>query len=799
MSRKINKGRLFRNVILIVLVIGTIGLYLSNRFVKTKGFDNIGDFVSNYQSNKNLSDGVEAEEIKLLLSDADYKFLEDKRQESLDRGIQVNRGDNYVNCKLLYKGDTIKGEMRLKGHMTDHLEGDKWSFRVKTKDEVMGMYRFSLQNPATRNYAYEWIYHELLENEDVIHLKYDFVKLKLNDKDLGIYAIEEHFGQHILRDNDRPPGAILRWNPELYWEHRLDELDGIFVDQGYANYGASFPEAYDQGVVEKDSVLIKTYQKGALLLEQFRRGIKTTSEVFDVEKMARFHAVIDLVGGYHSLDWSDVKFYYNSNSGKIEPVGYESFSVRETVKIAGQRTPDDYATVGFNYHDRLFADPEFFKVYIENLQRIADESYFKTFTDKIEKELNLKRGVLAAEFAYIKFSFQPYYDNIELIRHNLELPKPFHAFLEESTDSLVTISLSPVSDYPIEILQLKVNDKRTYTLDSAFVLPPKARNTYAHYFKLNFKYDGKKLKKLKVMAKIPGANTHFEVDVSELAMPSNFQTYNTERNTHLMADSVLTWLNDSVAVFPNKHTVLTGTIIIPKNKTLVINAGQSLRFSTAAGIHVNGAIKFLGSDDNEVIIQSSDSKGDHPCIVLTGGELLAVHTHVQSLSQSFVKVDGGTVSFQKCAIADAREPFVMASESKITFVACSSGSLESLGVFERSIVKIKSFTAKKGATFISSNGSDIEMHQCEISGYEFVSRLDYLSDLSVWGSIFDNNEMISQLDHVSTFTTYGSTILSGDVGVTIADQVIPNYGESSYLFYKTPTDKLNTELIRENG
>ncbi|MBK6526583.1 MAG: hypothetical protein IPG07_14195 [Crocinitomicaceae bacterium] len=46
-------------------------------------------------------------------------------------------------------------------------------------------------------------------------------------------------------------------------------------------------------------------------------------------------------------------------------------------------------------------------------------------------------GVLAHEFPYRKFTFDPYFENIELIRHNLELPKPFHAFKESSTDSTV--------------------------------------------------------------------------------------------------------------------------------------------------------------------------------------------------------------------------------------------------------------------------------------------------------------------------------------------------------------------------
>lgn len=794
MSKKINKGRLFRNIVLLLLVAGCVGFYLSNRYVKTKGFENIGDFISTYNSNKKLAGDATPETIQLLISDADYQFLENKRQQSLDRGIQVNKGDNYVDCKVVHNGDTLKGEVRLKGHMTDHLEGDKWSFRVKTKDEMMGMYRFSLQNPATRNYAYEWVYHQLLKNEDVIHLKYDFVSLKLNDKDLGIYAIEEHFGQHILRDNDRPPGAIIRWNPGLYWEHRLDELDGVYLDEAYSDYSSSFPEAYDRGKVADDTELSETYLKGATMLEAFRRGEKSTSEVFDIDKMARFHAVIDLVGGYHSLDWSDVKFYYNSETGKIEPVGYESFSVRETIKIAGQRTPEDYATVGFNYHDRLFADREFFKLYIEHLQRICDEDYFGAFAEKIKPELDQKRGVLAQEFAYIKFSFQPYYDNIELIRHNIELPKPFHAFLQSSSDSTVSISITPVSDYPIDILSLMIDGKKEFGLDSLFTLPPKARNTYAHYFNLSFNHDAKKVKNLTLKARIPGGNTVFEVEVSDLQILPEEEEVST--NDVAEQDSVLVWVNDSTAMFNQPKIHIHGLVQIPDGKKLRIAPGQEVHFDEDGILLVNGKVEIFGSNDNEVLI-SADKSG-MANIELDGGVFLATHTQFSEVESNLIHVRDGAVNLQKCIIADTKSDFISGSLSAITLVDCAAGNMESLGSFDRCEVKIKSFTGKNGVNFISGSGSDIEMHTSKLSGYEMVADLNFLSDFSSWSSIFENNEAIARINNVSSFKTYASSILSGENGFYIdTDAYLP--GESSYLLYKTPSGNINNLEIRSFG
>ena len=316
MNRKLNRGKLFRRLVIALVLIGVISYYFSNRIVKQYGFSGLSEFLTNYFDNKSLADQYSPEIVQINISDSDYEFIKNKRNEALDRGIQINIGDNYVPCELNLNGEIVEGELRLKGHMVDHLQGDKWSYRVKTKENFMEMYRFSLQHPGTRGYVKEWIYHELLAEENIINLHYDFIHLKLNEKDLGIYAVEEHFGQHVLERNNRPNGAIIRWNPELYWEGRIDEYQGKYLEQEYAHYYSTFAEPYDKGKVLKNEQLKANYIEGSIQLEAFRRGELSCSETFDIEKMASFHAIIDLVGGHHSLDWSDVKYYYNPESYK---------------------------------------------------------------------------------------------------------------------------------------------------------------------------------------------------------------------------------------------------------------------------------------------------------------------------------------------------------------------------------------------------------------------------------------------------------------------------------------------------
>ena len=449
----------FKNKIVVslafIIVCMIVGIYFANNQAKSYGYEGVVDVLSTYNKNTKLAKKVTAEQLKISMSGSDFDFIKTKREVALDRGIQINEGENYVPCTIDFNGDKSIGEIRLKGHMTDHLQGNKWSYRIKTEKPVNGMYRFSIQHPGTRNYIYEWLYHQLLKNEDVIHLNYDFIEVIVNEENLGIYALEEHFGQHVLERNNRPKGAILRWNPELYWDQRIDRLQHAFIDEQYSDFSSSFVEPYDRGTVKNDSGLLSNYQKGAYLLEMFRRGKLSTSEVFDIERMARFHVIIDLVGGHHSLDWSDVKFYYNSTTERVEPVGYESFSVRKTEKIAGQRIPEKYGSLQFNYHDLLFSDPLFYESYIKNMERIVSEAYLHNFMSKIEVELDEKMGLIGKEWPYRKVSFDGYFNNVKLIRNNIDLPKPFHAFLESEIQGQLTIAVTPVSDFPIQIIGIK--------------------------------------------------------------------------------------------------------------------------------------------------------------------------------------------------------------------------------------------------------------------------------------------------------------------------------------------------------
>ena len=56
--------------------------------------------------------------------------LERIRNEALRKGILELDDDAWVKTKLLFGRQELRGRCRLKGDWTDHLMGDKWSFRI---------------------------------------------------------------------------------------------------------------------------------------------------------------------------------------------------------------------------------------------------------------------------------------------------------------------------------------------------------------------------------------------------------------------------------------------------------------------------------------------------------------------------------------------------------------------------------------------------------------------------------------------------------------------------------------------
>lgn len=680
-QNKKNRKKKWLYISFIVLIILSITTYFGNQWAKKHGFKNLWDFLTTTGSNYSKSFNAQYEEIYIQISENDFKKLEKLREQALRRGIIVNNEDGeYVPADIIHDGKKIKSEIRLKGHMTDHLQENKWSFRVKTKkgDALMGMKRFSLQHPGTRNYVNEWIYHQLMESQGIISLRYMFVKVHVNDDDWGIYALEEHFAQELIQNNLRLPGPVIRYNPDLYWEHRMNEYNKIRITEEFANMQNAYIEAYETKNTLGDSSLRRDFISAMQLLEEFRRGKRTTSKTFDIVKLARFHAVIDIVGGHHSLDWSDVKYYYNPATQLLEPVAYESFGAQPAAKISGTyKFIDDSLNYHNDHHEMMFSDPEFFAVYISELNRLTKGSFLEKFFKDIDAQLQSNLAILYKEFPYKNFSSKIYFDNCKNIQKILDSPVGFYAHAMDFSDTSATLSIGAVESLPFEITGLKI-DTFSISLKEKIIIPSKKAGTPVLYKNYIVPF-GKIItdtgnKKIIVQYHLPGLDKKKEQEVfSYPPYNEKFAGFYMTQNENVKDFDFIVEENGVLTIKPGKH-IVTKDLVIGKDKKLHVFEGTELVLNNNAKIISRSPVYFKGTEESPVIITTSDSTGQG--IIISGVKERSEFIHVvfQSLAAPtwFKYSNEGALNFYEskasldnCTFSLSRFAAVQASRSDI--------------------------------------------------------------------------------------------------------------------------------------
>ncbi len=616
-AKKNRKRYLTLFFVLIFIVTCTI---LSSK-VKTKGYSGLWDFVSTVSSNYWKGTKANPESISIEIDDKEYKHLEKNRNAALERGVIINELDgDYVPATLEYQNKKIKIKLRLKGHMTDHLQDNKWSFRIKIKgnDSFMGMKRFSIQHPGTRGYVYEWIYHELMKREDIIALRYKFINVTVNGRDWGIYAVEENFENELIENNNRKKGPILRFNPDLYWVNRYSMMQKSSSADEFASYYSANPEAYAEDKVLKDSTQKMYYLKAIALIEGLRNKKLTVPQVFDVDRLAKFHAIIDLVGGDHSVDWSDIKYYYNPVSAKLEPVAYESFTDFTTRDIAGAYK---YVQLDSNdnfedWHKTLFSNPEFFRAYIKQLEKISEASYLDSFFDESNIELQKNLAIIYKEFPYKKFDKQGYYRNQKMIKKILSAAKSFHAYFNSVSNNEIHIQLGAIESLPVEIKSLSIGDNKSVLPIKPIVLAAKQRKEFVNFSDYIFvlpsgiRWNDSLISNLSVRYSVLGSQLEKETKVFPFPHTDTEFISNDLKNKQATIASFsfleVDEIKKTIYIKPGAQTI-SSDLIVPKGYRFLANLGVSLDIKNGAKIISYSPLIFEGTEEKPLVIESSDS------------------------------------------------------------------------------------------------------------------------------------------------------------------------------------------------
>ena len=143
----------------------------------------------------------------------DFMVLKQSRQDAIQNG-KLNKGHfDYVKSKIKVDGKKLEAKVRLKGWYLDHVASNKWSLRVKIKDDnLLGMKYFSLNGPFTRDFHTPILINEAMRLKSILAPREKFYNLMLNGKNIGNMYFEEEYSEQFTENAKRPYGPILKFD-----------------------------------------------------------------------------------------------------------------------------------------------------------------------------------------------------------------------------------------------------------------------------------------------------------------------------------------------------------------------------------------------------------------------------------------------------------------------------------------------------------------------------------------------------------------------------------------------------------
>ena len=578
-------------------------------------------------------------QLRLYFNNEEIQKFEEERTESFVEGVHFST-DEWRKGVMSSKEDVLPIKARIKGDWLDHLMGRKWSLRLKIRESktFKRMRTFSIQTPESRYFLHEYLSHKLFTQEDILTTRYDFAPVSINRQNLGIYAIEEHFAKQLIEFNLRREGPILKFDENPMWRH-----NSLFYGVGKLKewnkmpiYPVSRILPFGAGKVIKSEKLKSQFNIAHALLYQYKQQNSNLSEIFDIDKLARYLALTDLTNGKHGATWHNQRFYYNPVLCKMEIINYDNFTGH--LPVAGPYpdalnvSKDITGKAGKTLYASFFKSRELLELYIYYLEKYTEPSFSIDFYKKHQAEIEDYLVQIKKEFPYYHIDSSYLANNAKVLRSHLnELksrvarnyfdsvtinnakygataihePKVLSAFVNSyyyKTNESAKIDIENYNGVEIELIGIanseskiihrfppknKLNPyKKSYTKTSLEV-PFQAEANQIAYKTLES--DSILFAELSLWKKNIGKSPYQELLYSEKSNPNQLFSIS----------------NDSLILNAGIYS-LTEKILIPKGKKVIFKAGVELDMVQKAAIISHSPVYFQGSEEKPIIIKSSD-------------------------------------------------------------------------------------------------------------------------------------------------------------------------------------------------
>ena len=563
----------------------------------------------------------------------DLDRLRQRRDGALQQHVLETGPDDFLPAVITLNDDAVKAEIRLKGDFIVHLEGFKWSYRVKVRgdDAVLGLKTFSLQHPRIRLFLHEYVILQAMQREGLISPRYEFVKLSINGTYLGIYNLEEHFESRLLERQHRIDAPIVKIDETFLFQlisqerSRTNKDDILFI--------RSPIETFQKSKVATDPRLRSQFEKAVTMLDAFRRGTAAAGDIFDLDEYARYFAVSDVFMGKHGNRWHNQRFYFNPLLSRLQPIAFDFNDDKPGLDPLSRINRGNGLFYGTNwafdvFSRMLFSDPDFFTRYLEHMERLTHPRYLRRFFEEISPDINRWESALGPEFRGTRYEpyatfddrfMEAYFENQRYVRNAIHAAPPL--LVHAQTGSPGRFVFENRGEMPVEVFQY-VEDGQLRPIEPVV-------NMSTFRFKHPYSVPRANISSLELPSgamptafryRIPGGRGDWLANVGPTVpggvpspaeptiRPRFDQHHPTRRLPNADQFEFIHEREGVLRVEPGRHKI-TAPIIIGKDSRLVIPAGTRLDFSQGAWLLSWSAVDIAGTPQDPVELVSSDGSG----------------------------------------------------------------------------------------------------------------------------------------------------------------------------------------------
>ncbi|MEO8588872.1 MAG: hypothetical protein ABI432_05840 [Flavobacteriales bacterium] len=334
---------------------------------------------------------------------------------------------------------------------------NRWPFQVllQRTDTVLRIQSFDLVPVNDDTPLRMWLLSSALQDQGLPSFSVELVEVQLNERNLGLYRMEERLDSATLSRWARGKGPVVRFDDEL--RSSVEE----------AKLGATFPVAplpqedwlaapimAAQGTGRyQDASAARRYQHAVQQLEGFRSGRIPPADVFDVAATARLFALCDVLGGQQATSWWNMRFLLDSLSERLIAVPQHGASFEPITTITALQ---DNASVHFpssksGFRDRLFGDAVFFRAYIACLDTFSTEGWLESLLRRVSSGYNTQERIVVGEYPQPRPDASVFAHNRDVVIRTLRPPDLALAYAQENVAPERELALANVHALPVEV------------------------------------------------------------------------------------------------------------------------------------------------------------------------------------------------------------------------------------------------------------------------------------------------------------------------------------------------------------